>query len=51
MIDCVRSSASVRVSETTKQKLLQLGVAAVLGIGALGVTSSAQAAGGGITAS
>ena len=50
MIDCVRSSASVRVSETTKQKLLQLGVAAVLGIGALAAASGAQAANTGITA-
>src|SRR5580704_1653719 len=50
MINFVRCAASVRASEITKQKLLRLGAAAVLGIGALAAASGAQAANTGITA-
>ena len=50
MIDFVRCAAFVQTSETTKQKLLRLGVAALLGLGAVAGASAAQAANTGISA-
>ena len=49
MIAIARRATSVRASQSTKQKLLRLGIAGLVGVGAMAGASAAQAASTGIT--
>src|ERR1700691_458056 len=49
MSDIARGAALARARQSTKHKLLRLGIAAVLGTGALAAASTAQAGSTGIT--